>query len=88
MPGCWASQATLLSLRPYTLHLYRQFGQSRTPRSTRTLKSVFPNGEDAGMSTITRQEGEEALLRSGYLLESRVEKLLWDQGYAAEANFS
>lgn len=38
------------------------------------------------MTMISREEIKDALLRSGYLLESRVEGFLWEKGYPAEAN--
>jgi hypothetical protein len=41
---------------------------------------------DALQGIITIAEAKEALKRSGYLLESRVEKILRDEGYYVEAN--
>jgi hypothetical protein len=40
----------------------------------------------AGTPIITKQEAEEAILRSGYLLESRVETILIERGYYVQAN--
>jgi galactitol-specific phosphotransferase system IIB component len=39
-------------------------------------------------SNISREEAKDALVRSGYLLESRVESVLRDAGYYVEANAS
>jgi hypothetical protein len=41
---------------------------------------------DLGQTAITRAEAKSALLRSGYLLESRVEALLNKAGYYVQAN--
>ena len=37
-------------------------------------------------TTITLQDATKALLRSGYLLESRLERVLTSRGYYVDAN--
>lgn len=42
--------------------------------------------KNVSRENITISEAQDALLRSGYLLETRVESILQDEGYLAEAN--
>ncbi len=41
---------------------------------------------DAAPDEISRNDVRDALLRSGYLIEHRLETILWQRGYYAVAN--